>query len=843
MNHRAMAPWIKRAGLVAAGALASTAPVLLAEKTSDGADDTPSSALYASAAWRDVLDSVGAPDRPPPGPTESAIVVLNGDAIATTPPDGRAAAASAITLQQTTAEQSLIGLGATINFRYRSVINGFAIRVPTGRLALVAELPEVKAIYPVTYLTPAQANSADPAAQPLPAAPAAPSTLPAVPPQEAAGAIDPPIIAMIDAGIQSSHPWLGGGIGPDRPIIGGIDHVNGNPGPEASPQARFAEAHGTELAGLVLRSPALQGLAPEATPRMLVHRVVAREFVDGRVRSLARSDRVLAALERAVDPNLDGQLTDRSEVILLGLANGFDSGGDDPLVAAVEAADAVGSLVVAPAGNDGPTFGAVGSVGGPAASDRVLTVGGMSSGKTPRTASLELAVGPAAAALADVPLMGPAPTGEELSFVVLANGDAVARGSELRDYVDSEGRSRVVGAIAIVTRGGGSVPQKAQAAAQAGARALIIWDQDGPGLFPGIRAGGDVPIPVIGVGSRQGALLLERANLRGRIVEAPQTDTAPAVATFSSRGPTASGRMKPDLIAPAVDVETAFPGVTGEARVANASGTSAAAAQVAAMALRVRAQRPDLSTADVRSLMVQSAVGVSGVAVSGVSPGVARVPDMRAVTLNPAVISGRRTPGAPTTFPFTVRDVAGTGGQFRVALSDESGVIVPPGAPIAVAPGGSAPATLTIPAGRAPLAGTVHVLDTTGATVAVAPFVASSPVTVPVASLGVPQIRSAGSAVEARVAIGVVDRRSAMIVVSPVRDVGLWLVPAGGGEPIRMAGEKQRGDWAAGTYRFALTRNRANGQEIPAGRYRLRVAAVGLDGRRLVRSSAPFRLG
>lgn len=850
INRRVMDPWIKRVGLVAAGALATTAPVLLADKTSDGADTTPAAALQASAAWRDVLESAGAPEMPPPGTTESAVVILNGDALASVPPDARAVTAAAIDRQQASVEQSLVGIGATVNFRYRAVVNGFGIRVPTGRLALVAELPDVKVIHPVTYLTPAQSSIPDPSAQPLPAG--SPQPLPQTSPETAppaeptspatAAAPDPATIALIDAGVHPAHPWLGGAIGPDRLIIGGVDHVNGGAGPEASPTARMAEAHGTELAGLVLRSPALQGLTPQATPRMLVHRVVARERVDGRVRPLARSDRVIAALDRAVDPNRDGVLADRAEVILLGLAQSYDRGGSDPLVAAVEGADAAGSLVVAPSGNDGPTFGAVGTIGGPAASERVLTVGGLSSGQTPRVGSLDLTVGPAAASLVDLPMMGPSPVSGDHPIVVLATADGLSRGSALRDYLDAAGQSRVVGALVVVGRGSVSLPQKAQLAARAGAVGLAVWDQDGAGLFPGIRAGADVPIPVIGLGSRQGAVLVENRGLRGRITEGTRGSAAPGVASFSSRGPTASGRAEPDVLAPAVDVETAYPGVAGEALTAQVSGTSAAAAQVAALALRARVDRPDLTTADIRSLIVQSAESVTGGGVSGHGAGAARPPGARPITFDPAIVSGRRTPDAPTTYRFTIRDLTGQDGQFRFAVSDGETIITAPGQPVSIVGGGTAEAEVTIPPGADLLAGTVHAIDVTGASVAAAPFLATPPAVVPKATLGVPEVRIAGDTAEARVRIGVVRRRVDRVVVSPVHNLALWLVPAGGGAPIRMSGEKETGGWAPGTYRFILTRRRANGEELPAGRYRLRASGVGVDGRVIVRNSATFTL-
>jgi hypothetical protein len=828
--------WMRRAGFLAVGALASTAPVLLADQTAEDLATTPLRAISAAGAWRDVLEAYRAPQLPPPAETESAIVLLDGPPIAGRPPEARPGALAQIMLQQASVEPVLLGLGATINFRYRAVVNGFGIRVPTGRLALVAELPEVKAIYPVTYLAPAQSSALDPVGQPLPGATTQPAPGPASGPE-------PATIALIDAGIQPEHPWLGGGIAPNRLIVGGVDFVNGNPGPQASVQGRFAEAHGTELAGLVLRSPALSGLPPEQVPRMLAYRVVAREFVDGRVRPLARSDRVVAAIDRAVDPNEDGNLDDRAEVVLLGVARGFDGGGDDPVANAADAADAAGSLVVAPAGNDGPSFGSVGTVGGPAASVHVLTVGGMGATSDPRTADLELVVGPASAGLTGLPLIGPDPPAGSFPLVVLAGPDGLTSGDEVRDYADAGGRSRVTGAIAVVGRGGGTLATKARAAADAGAVALGVWDQDGPGLFPGIRAGADVPIPVLGLGARQGRVLVENPRFAARIVVPAPGARAAAVASFSSRGPTSDGHLEPDLVAPAIDVETAYPGPAGEALVARMSGTSAAAAQAAAAALRIRVDRPELTPADVRSLLVQAAEPLPGVASTDQGAGALRMPGAFHVSITPAVLSGRRSATTRTRLRLTVRNLTTSIAAYRVALSSsDSGVVAAPGDLVEIPAGAAAEVTVEVPAGVEVFRGTAHVLAADGTTAGVAPVFAQAAPAVPTAALGTPEIREAGDVAEARVAVGLVGRSGNALVVAPLHDLGLWLVPAGGGTPIRMAGEKLPGDWPAGTYRFMLTRRQQSGKELPAGRYRLRVKALGADGVTLVRESAVFRL-
>src|SRR5690606_11532403 len=145
-------------------------------------------------------------------------------------------------------------------------------------------------------------------------------------------------------------------------VLGGEDLVDGDGDPRITSEQVRTEAHGTQMAGVVLASKALSGLAPERHPRLLVYRVAAAEPVSGRLRPLARTDRVLGAIERAVGPDGDGDPRDRAEVILIGLAGGFAGGGVDPVADAAEAAHGLGSTVVVPAGNDGPTLTRPGSL-------------------------------------------------------------------------------------------------------------------------------------------------------------------------------------------------------------------------------------------------------------------------------------------------------------------------------------------------------------------------------------------------------------------------------------------------------------------------------------------------
>ncbi len=570
--------------------LATAAPTLDAPQTAGGgSQEARTAALDAAAAWRDTLDAFRAPRLPTPTDTESVILLLGDPPAADAAPAERARVAEEIAARQRALEPVLASLGATITFRYRVLVNAVAVRLPAGRLEALAALPEVRAVVPVTFLAPAQAS--------------APATTPAPAPEASAPAVSgegPVHIALIDAGVDVSHPWLGGGMGPTFPIIGGADLVDGDADPRADGADPALEAHGTQMASLVLRSEALQGLPPAAVPRLLAYRVVAAEAVGGRMRPLARSDRVLAALEHAVDPDGDGDPSDAAAVILLGLASGLDAAGTDPVADAAAAAERVGATVVAPAGNDGPTFSRPGSVGGPAARATVIAVGGASADRAARTADLDARLGPAAARLGPLPLLGPDPAGGELPVVVLRDDAGVSRGGTDASFRSADGVSLVAGALVVVARGGAPIAQTAARAAAAGAAALALWDEDGVASFPAVPGDSGLALPVVGLGASQGAALARLAHdeqqLRVSITPGGAGPAAVGIASFSSSGPTVDGRQKPDLVAPAVARETAWPGrsADGTAQVATLTGTSAAAAEVAALALRLRIDRPAL---------------------------------------------------------------------------------------------------------------------------------------------------------------------------------------------------------------------------------------------------------
>lgn len=866
-------------GIALAAVAAIAAPAFVVAQEGGPADG----ALVAAAGWRDVVDGQRAPQVPPAGDTESAIILLDGPGLVDVPQAQRAAALAAMQADQLAVEGSLQGMGGVVTHRYRTLVNGMAVRLPSGRLSTAAEIPGIQAVVPVLYMAPAQAQ----AGQPLPTAPAqstatitapaptappggapAPAPRPAPAPQQApapAGAPSGPMhVALIDSAVDATHPWLGGGIGPANLIIAGSDLVEGDADPSPDPTDPASESHGTQMASIILRSPALAGLPASAMPRMLVYRVTAREMVDGRVRTLARTDRVLAALEIAMDPNRDGRPEDAADVVVMGMARGFGAGGVDPVARAMAAADRAGAVVVAPAGNDGPTGGMPGTLGNAAAVRDALIVGGMAGGTAPRTADLTMSIGPAAARMGPLPLMGAEPSGSLQSGLRLvpASGDAgVGSGTDIRDFAGEGGRSTVAGAVAMVTRSGAPIAEVARRAAGAGALALVVWDEDGTGAFPGIVGGADVPIPIVGLGSRQGRAVMDMLarDPAASVSVVPRGDQgAPAaVASFSSRGPTSDGRVKPDLVAPAIAVDAAYPGKddAGQPRRAPLSGTSAATASVAATALRLRVDHPTWAPVDIRSVLVQSAGPVPNAALADAGAGSAPDPASIAtralpgIAIDPPIISGIRRRDDDTTLKFAVRDLTGTGGPFRMLLQGPDGDYRPVGEPIVLKPGGTATASIDVP--RAPQAGDeawrgrLVIAPQGGDIAAGSALVWAAPrVPVPRAALGTPEVRRTGSGLgQVVVRIGMRDVTPQGLTAETLRDVRVDLVPVGGGTPIRMTQAEPSGDWPASTYRILLSRRAATGPEVPAGRYRAVVTATDANGAQHRTRSAPFTVG
>jgi subtilisin family serine protease len=497
---------------------------------------------------------------------------------------------------------------------YVRVMNGFAAPLDAQAVALLERDPLVSGVYPVRAAYPAAIPGTS--AGDVAAAASLQRVGVRLPGFDGSGIT----VALLDTGIDLTHPYVRGR------LLRGIDVVD--PGGDASARPHPAvagrpERHGTELAGIVVgsRGPGgLHGVAPEAS--LLPVRVAGwQPDTAGGVAVYARTDQVIAGLEAAVDPDGNGDTHDAARVALIGVAEPFAAFGDGALAQAVAGATALDTLVVTPAGNDGPAGPAFGSIGGPGGAAAALTVGAADTRMESPSVHVLLRSGLGVLLSGEQPLGGAlGPEGEATLRVVGAPRISLTLAGDrpgIESYFDRRGYSSVAGHATLLPAGATS-PEAVAEAVAAGARAVLV---DGP-LPAGALGLDETPeVPVIGLAhatARTVRGLLAAAKPVTISIGAAAIDENPdveAVAPFSSLGLAFDGGVKPELAAAGVGLATSVPGRSegGSARYGTVSGTSAAAAVAAGAAALLSEARPDLDAAGLRAALVGTARTVRSV--------------------------------------------------------------------------------------------------------------------------------------------------------------------------------------------------------------------------------------
>ncbi len=592
-------------------ALALVATGLVLAGTVEGAGDTV--ARTAAKAWHGVFG-----DRPRAAPEQKqrVLVVLSSPSLA----DRMAAAEEAPGADQQrqwTAEAEGAQQLLLAGLRDRQVrvvrdqvftrtFNGFSALVGPRALAELERAHDVAGVYPVRTVYPAAPTAETMVGSDL------------QPGQDGGSGVSLPgfsgngvTIALLDTGVDRRHGYLRGR------VARGFDVVDGdrNAAPEAKPdEPGVVEAHGTRLAGLLVGHDGpsgLQGVAPGA--QVLPIRVMGwLQTADGSWAVLGRGDLLLAGLERAVDPDGDGDVEDGVAIALVGGVQPYAAFADSPESRAVAGATQLGTLVVAPVGNDGRPGPGFGSVAAPAAASEALAVGTLDARREVLQADAELRVGSDKVLDEPVRVLGSVGPQQALRFDVAAvlgptlaqpdrPADAPATGDVLGDYFGTNGVSLVAGKAVVVQAEAGAVERRVRNATEAGASAVLV---SGTNLPAGSLDLDGVGVPVLAVPAEAGNDALQD----GGVLELGTSEALPNaalmdVAAFSSGGVSFDGRVKPDLVAPGVGLATANAGGDGFATV---TGSSAAAAVVAGAAALVAEARPNLSALDLKSALVGS---------------------------------------------------------------------------------------------------------------------------------------------------------------------------------------------------------------------------------------------
>jgi subtilisin family serine protease len=327
------------------------------------------------------------PDPQAPAPY---IVMLRTPPVASQRGAGRSAAAQRVSQAQASLRSALLGRGLAQEVRapLRYLINALPISARPADRAAIAALPDVAGVYPDYELRAADAGDDGSIAR---------VGAPALWAQGADG--QGITVAVIDSGVDYTHPDLGGCLGPGCKVRGGYDLVYDDADP------RDDNGHGTHVAGIVAANGATTGVAPEAA--LLAYKVL---------NSLGAgpTSRIIAGLERAADPDGDPNTDDAPDVINMSL--GGPGSPDDPLSQAVDGAVAQGIVVVVSAGNEGAD--GYGSVGSPGAAPAAITVGATDAADAPTDFS---SLGPAGASQIKPDLMAP---GSQIRSTVPASVDA-----------------------------------------------------------------------------------------------------------------------------------------------------------------------------------------------------------------------------------------------------------------------------------------------------------------------------------------------------------------------------------------------------------------------------------
>jgi len=492
----------------------------------------------------------------------------------------------------------------TERFDFKTLWNGLSIRVSNpADVAELSRLSGVRAIYPVVAV--AMPESVPAADDPELATALAMTGADIA--QNSLGLTGAGIrVAVMDTGLDYDHPDLGGCFGAGCRVVTGWDFVGDafnadstsplyNPVAVPDNDPDDCNGHGTHVSGIVGASGdpstgGVRGVAPGVT--FGAYRVFG-------CNGSTTSDIMIAAMEMA--------LADGSDVLNMSIGSAFQW-PDYPTAEASDRAVNHGMVVVASIGNSG--VNGQYAAGAPGLGAKVI---GVASFDNTHVALPVFTISPDGTAIGytNATAAPPAPTSGSLPMArtgtPTTNGDGC---------INAPAPGTMTGKAVLIRRGsqaGGTCGfyDKALAAQNAGAAAVVLYNNVPGRINPTVAGPLAITIPVVAISDTEGILINNRLAA-GPVTLTWTTNsgsflnaTGGLISAFSSYGLSPDLTVKPDIGAPGGQIRSTYPLELGG--YATISGTSMASPHVAGAVALLLEAHPNTSAQVVDEIFQNSA--------------------------------------------------------------------------------------------------------------------------------------------------------------------------------------------------------------------------------------------